>query len=135
MRHFTYSNNTAIGGFSMETYVKFRATTEDKHQIEQNAKQLNLTVSEYLRKMGLHGFAFKYDNGVLLDIVKEMNRIGTNINQIAKVCNESKSVSTSSLQELQIQHSELLTLIMDNLVVDGSQERLIKIFKFTKQKE
>ena len=116
----------------MDTIMKFRISSDDKKNIETNAKQLGLSISEYLRKMGLHGFAFQYDNGIILALVKEMNRIGTNINQIAKVCNESKSVSPTSLHELQRQHSNLLTLIMDNLVVDGSQERLIKLLKLNK---
>ena len=119
----------------MGTYVKFRATPEEKLQIDENAKQLNLSVSEYLRRMGLHGFAFQYDNGILLELVKAMNRIGTNINQVAKVCNESRTVSPVALQELQVQHSELLTLIVDNLVADGSQDRLIKILQLKKPKK
>jgi len=109
--------------------IKFRVVPEEKTQIEQNAKQLNLNVSEYLRKMGLNGFAFKYDNGILIDIVKAMNRIGTNINQVAKVCNESRGVTPESLRKLQVEHSNLLTLILDNFVADGSQEKLIKLMK------
>ena len=110
-------------------YVKFRVNPEDKKLIEQNAEQLNLNVSEYLRRMGLHGFAFRYDNETLHEIVKAMNRIGTNINQIAKVCNESRTVSSDSLRKLQVEHSGLLTLILDNFVADGSQEKLIKLMK------
>ena len=113
----------------MNQYVKFRASLEEKVQIEKNARQLNLSTSEYLRKMGLYGFAFQYDGEILSEIVKAMNRIGTNINQIAKVCNQSQLVSPQSLEALQIQHAKLLTLILENIVADGNPQRLIKILK------
>jgi len=107
--------------------LEIRINHEDKQQIKQRASVLNVSVSDYIRQMSLHGFAVQYRTSILYDLQVAINRIGTNINQIAKVCNETRSVLSSSLLKLQEEHAELRGLLSRVLVLDEDRSKLIEI--------
>jgi len=55
----------------------------------------------------LKGMYLVPDTGQVHDLELALNRIGTNINQIAFVCNRERSVLTEHVAELQAQHAQL----------------------------
>jgi hypothetical protein len=71
--------------------ITFRVTESEKNEIHNRAKELNITVTEYLkRQMGLNPIpvAPKSEFSMLLDkINRELGRIGNNINQISRAIN------------------------------------------------
>ena len=70
----------------------------DDHElsvVENNMARLKINnKSEYYRDMALKGkkILFEYDRKNLCGLVTEINKIGTNINQIAKVTNERRNI-------------------------------------------
>lgn len=56
--------------------------------------------SNYARHMLLHGKVIVRDYDILKKITIEVNRIGVNINQIAKVVNENQSIKKEEIKEL-----------------------------------
>ena len=95
--------------------MEFRCTQEEKKYLQSKAKLAapDVTVSEFLRRLVIKG---ETENEILAaSIVKklvreldwEMSKIGTNINQIAKMCNMKNYVSKSDLEELRKEIQEL----------------------------
>ena len=70
---------------------------EELEVINQNMKILEMeNLSEYVRSMALKGKKIKFEfNGYVRELEKiiiELNKIGTNINQIAKITNERRNI-------------------------------------------
>lgn len=80
--------------------VHFMATLEEKNLLLQNAKQAGYkTLGSYLLKMGSSGYVVNIDFsdikstlGEIGSIRREMNKIGNNINQVAKHANQSDEI-------------------------------------------
>ncbi len=100
--------------------MEFRCTQEEKKYLQSKAKLAapDVTVSEFLRRLVIKG---ETENEILAaSIVKklvreldwEMSKIGTNINQIAKMCNMKNYVSKSDLEELRKEIQELNFLFL-----------------------
>ena len=107
--------------------IQFRLSDEDKNKIRNRAAAAGVSMSDFVRQMALYGFAVQYRADILYDLLVAINRIGTNINQVAKVCNESRSVSPASLQRLQKEHSDLQMLLTRTLVLDEDRAKLVEI--------
>ena len=58
------------------------------------------THRELLRSFIRDGFCFRVDYGGLYEVATQISRLGNNVNQIAKVANESKSVSESQIDQM-----------------------------------
>ena len=83
---------------------KFFFSEKELDIAEENMTALGITnKSEYFRDMILNGkkivVNFDYEN--LNKLVYELNKIGTNINQIARVTNERKNIFHPEVEELQ----------------------------------
>lgn len=73
---------------------EFYLDDQELNAIEKNMEKLKINnKSEYYREMALKGkkIFFKYDRN-LESLVTEINKIGTNINQVAKVTNERRNI-------------------------------------------
>ena len=57
--------------------------------------------SAYLRKMALDGYIIRQDYGVLKGVTNELNRIGNNLNQMAKIANTYHDINRSELDAIQ----------------------------------
>ncbi len=63
--------------------------TEAEHQyLKDKAGSCGLTMSEYFRKVMKDGLVVKLETYDIKELSKELNKIGTNLNQIAKHVNE-----------------------------------------------
>ena len=58
------------------------------------------THRELLRSFIRDGFCFRVDYGGLYEVATQISRLGNNVNQIAKVANESKSVSENQIDQM-----------------------------------
>lgn len=70
------------------------------------------TFSNYARKMMMLGTIVKIDLSELMSLKQEINRIGVNINQIAKYVNSSEEVTKEEMAELKSALSEINQLVM-----------------------
>ena len=71
-----------------------RVDDEEYNLIQTKATQAGITVSEFIRRAAINRqlptFSFNKEiYQILIEIKTELNRIGTNINQIARACNTS----------------------------------------------
>ena len=65
--------------------IKFRVTEEERALIEEKMKQVPTSNMEaYLRKMAIDGYIIQVDHSDIKKMTAELQRIGVNINQIAK---------------------------------------------------
>jgi len=70
-----------------------RVTAEEKQLIQKKMKQYRTdNFSRYARKMLIDGYVIHLDLSEFQKLSSEINAIGVNINQIAKVINTSRSI-------------------------------------------
>ena len=80
---------------------KFRVTPEENQNIKRKMKLAGLKNFEnYARLMTLTGKVVVVNYDGLIELRKEINSIGVNINQIAKVANTDEQVSTEQVVTL-----------------------------------
>lgn len=78
--------------------IEIRCTEKEKRQIQENAAKLNYpSVSRYMLDICQSPTLFVEDPSGYLKIYGEVNKIGTNINQIAKYVNTYKTVTADEL--------------------------------------
>jgi len=77
--------------------------------VSELAKEKNITISELIKHSILNAkIESKKDKKIL---AYELNRIGNNLNQIAKKCNTKKAIDMATLLELQIIEEQLQEII------------------------
>ena len=99
--------------------IKFWISEEEKTLIRKKMAQLpTRQIGAYLRKMAIDGYIIYTDTSNIKEFTKELQRIGGNINQIARRVNSSGSFYQADMAELQrrvediwqLQRTILLTL-------------------------
>ena len=82
--------------------VRVRLTVEERVSLIGKAEQAGLSVSEYLRRtaLGLTIKAPAIQSGLPFETRNELQRIGVNLNQMAKVMNSGGQVPPASLDEV-----------------------------------
>ena len=81
-------------------------------------KQLGISKSEFIRNCILYGSTVKktlFSDERADRIIYEMNRIGNNINQIARFVNKEHSVGTDDYERIQNLVDALNELLMDEV--------------------
>ena len=72
--------------------IKFRVTEEERTLIEEKMKQVPTSNMEaYLRKMAIDGYIIQVDHSDIKKMTAELQKIGVNINQIAKRASHFRS--------------------------------------------
>ena len=71
----------------------FRVNEEEDKMIKEKMKQLGTdNFGAYARKMLIDGYVVKTDYTTIKNLIKEINKILVNINQIAKITNETNRI-------------------------------------------
>ena len=82
--------------------VKFRVTEEEREMIRKNMKACHMkNMAEYLRTMAIRGCIIIPDHSDMKRANFEINKIGVNINQIAKKVNETGNMYAEDIHRLQ----------------------------------
>ena len=93
--------------------MAIKCTLYERKIIESKAKKVNLTVSEYLREIGLMA-RIDYRNKVLpkeiLSFTGVLNHMAANLNQIAKKRNSNDELSPLERAELKVQSGQVKDL-------------------------
>lgn len=86
--------------------------TEDEKAIllENVEKSKSGNTATYARKMLLDGMVVNVDLSAIEDLTVALNRIGSNINQIARVANETRSINQSEIEEVKRLQKEIWQL-------------------------
>lgn len=83
--------------------VKFFVTEGELDIIDKKAAAADLDRSKYCRSMTLDGLIVKQDFKQVDELVFEVNKIGTNINQVARRANELAHVTVDDIKYLKKQ--------------------------------
>ncbi|AQP61928.1 MobC family plasmid mobilization relaxosome protein [Listeria monocytogenes] len=103
--------------------LKFRVTEEEKTFIEMKMKEAGITNREaYLRKMAIDGAIIVSNYDETKKLTLELNKIGTNINQIARVANTDNRISKADIKNIEEMMQKVWRLQRYGL----SKKRLIK---------
>lgn len=91
---------------------------EEKKLKNKQSETLFTTFSAYAREMLLNGEIVVKDFSGIRKLQVELNRIGVNINQIAKVVNENRDINRNEINELKDLFTELSEVIY-GVIING----------------
>jgi len=81
--------------------IKFRVTEEERALIEEKMKLIpTRNMAAYLRKMAIDGYVIQVDHSDIKAMTAEIQKIGVNINQIARRANATGNVYREDIEEI-----------------------------------
>jgi len=90
-----------MDGRKRTVQIKFRVTEQERELIEQKMKQIpTKNLAAYMRKMAIDGRVIVVDYSELRAVGAEIQKIGININQIAKRANATGNVYEQDIEEI-----------------------------------
>ena len=88
-------------GLKRPIQIKFRVTETERDLIHEKMRLLNTNnLAAYLRKIAIDGYVINTDNSDLKAIAAEMQKIGVNINQIARRVNSTSRIYEQDFDEM-----------------------------------
>ena len=90
-----------MNGRKRKIQIKFYVTEEERALIEQKMKLVpTRNMAAYLRKIAIDGSISQTDHSDIKGMTAEIQKIGVNINQIAKRVNATGSVYQEDIEEI-----------------------------------
>lgn len=90
-----------MNGRKRTVQIKFRVTEEERALIEEKMKLIpTRNMAAYLRKMAIDGYVIQVDHSDIKAMTAEIQKIGVNINQIARRANATGSVYQEDIEEI-----------------------------------
>ena len=90
-----------MNGRKRKVQIKFYVTEEERALIEQKMKLVpTQNMAAYLRKIAIDGYIIQTDHSDMKAMTAEIQKIGVNINQIAKRVNATGSVYQEDIEEI-----------------------------------
>ena len=90
-----------MNGRKRKIQIKFYVTEEERALIEQKMKLVpTRNMAAYLRKIAIDGDNIQTDHSDIKAMTAEIQKIGVNINQIAKRVNATGSVYQEDIEEI-----------------------------------
>ena len=90
-----------MNGRKRKVQIKFYVTEEERALIEQKMKLVpTWNMESYLRKMAIDGYIIQIDHADIKAMTAEIQKIGVNINQIARRVNAAGSVYQEDIEEI-----------------------------------
>lgn len=77
-----------------------RLTKEESKKVEEKVKKSGMTKQEFGRRALLNQEIKVFDLGAVKGLMKELNKIGNNINQIARVVNQTRNPEDGQLEAI-----------------------------------
>jgi len=86
-------------GRTIGLYTK--VSPEEKNMIDQKMALLGTSnLRAYLRKMAVDGYVVQLDMSGVVKLVKLLRSISSNVNQIARRCNETRNLYADDVEDL-----------------------------------
>ena len=90
-----------MNGRKKTMQIKFRVTEEERALIEEKMKLIpTRNMAAYLRKMAIDGYVIQVDHSDIKAMTAEIQKIGVNINQIARRANATGNVYREDIEEI-----------------------------------
>ncbi len=101
-------------GRTVGLYTK--VSPEEKEVIDQKMALLGTSnLRGYLRKMAVDGYIVNLDMECVVELVKLLRSISSNVNQIARRCNETRNLYAQDVEDLRQGYTEVWQGINDLL--------------------
>jgi hypothetical protein len=105
-------SNESTDGLKRPIQIKFRVTEAERDLIHEKMRQLGTNnLAAYMRKISIDGYVINTDNTDLKAIAAEMQKIGVNINQIAKRVNSTSRIYEQDFTEIRGKVNEIWQLL------------------------
>ena len=106
-----------MSGRKRTMQIKFRVTEKERALIEKKMKLApTRNMESYLRKMAIDGYIIQIDHSDIKAMTAEIQKIGVNINQIARRVNATGSVYQDDIEEIKGVLAEIWRLQRLNLL-------------------
>ena len=90
-----------MSGRKRTVQIKFYVTEEEKNLIEEKMKLIpTRNMTAYLRKIAIDGYVIQVDHSDIKAMTAEIQKIGVNVNQIARRVNSTGSVYQEDIDEI-----------------------------------
>jgi len=104
------------GGLKRDVMIRFRVTEAERDFIFDKMRLLNTSnIAAYMRKMAIDGYAVNTDYSDLKAVCAEMQKIGVNINQIAKRVNSTTRIYEQDFEEIKRGIDDIWRLLKSSL--------------------
>lgn len=104
--------------YSKEKIIRRVAFTPDEwKEVCRKTEKAKMKVNDYIKRMALCGEVKIYTMSHLSTITRAFGRIGTNLNQIAKVANSTNSVTQKDIADMQEQFKDF-ERVMENYLFE-----------------
>jgi SepF-like predicted cell division protein (DUF552 family) len=111
------NEHTGTDGLKRTVQIKFRVTETERDIIYEKMSLLNTNnLAAYARKMLIDGYIINTDITELKTIAAEMQKIGVNINQIARRVNSTSRIYEQDIDEMQRGITEIWRLLRLSLL-------------------
>ena len=101
-------------GRTVGLYTK--VSPEEKNVIDQKMALLGTTsLRAYLRKMAVDGYVVQLDMSSVVELVKLLRSVSSNVNQIAHRCNSTRNLYAQDVDDLRQGYTEVWQGINDLL--------------------
>ena len=85
-----------------------KVSPEEKALIDRKMALLGVSnLRAYLRKMAVDGYIVQLDMGDVVELVKLLRSISSNVNQIARRCNETRNLYAEDVEDLRRGYTQL----------------------------
>ena len=92
--------------------ILFRVTEEERDLIYQKMEQYRTNnLAAYMRKMAIDGYVINVDYSEMKAVAAEMQKIGVNINQMARRVNSTSRIYEQDFEEMKNRIDEIWRLI------------------------
>ena len=92
--------------------ILFRVTEEEQDLIYQKMEQYRTNnLAAYMRKMAIDGYVINVDYSDMKAVAAEMQKIGVNINQMARRVNNTSRIYEQDFEEMKNRIDEIWRLI------------------------
>ena len=106
-----------MSGRKRTMQIKFIVTEKERALIEKKMKLVpTRNMESYLRKMAIDGYIIQIDHSDIKAMTAEIQKIGVNINQIARRVNATGSVYQDDIEEIKGVLAEIWRLQRLNLL-------------------
>ena len=108
-----------------DIHVTLLLSKTEYEEMKNQMKFLEISSNNKLLRSYIYdGLCFKVDYGGLYEVATQISRIGNNINQIAKIANETRSILPSQIDDVKEDLEKI------EKIVDSEIKRSAKLIKY-----
>lgn len=105
--------------------IEIRVTPDEKEKLRGDAEKSRMNMSNYILRLSEQKKIYAVDG--IPELIKQIIRIGTNVNQIVMVANTNKSVSEKQIETVNFNLTKIQKLLADMIEVIKNSDDEVEI--------